>query len=64
MTAKKHSDDWPDRIGLPMLKEALAKLEFVEGCLNQEIPAQLDAHFHALRAVEQTRKAIKELEAP
>ena len=64
-TKRKLMDPWPTTHGLPVLRDALERLRFVEGCLNDEADAiQADTLFHVRRAVEQTEKAIAELEQP
>lgn len=64
-TKPKTRDPWPVEHGLPVLRDALERLRFVEGCLNDEADAiQADALFHVRKAVEQAEKAIAELEQP
>lgn len=65
MAKRKKLDPWPTEHGLPVLRDALTRLEFVRDCLNDEADAvQADTLFHVRRAVEQTEKAIAELESP
>jgi len=52
-------DTWPDRIGIPAIKDSHYKLSWVKDCLTNE---QSEAAEELAKAMHYLRKAVKLLE--
>ena len=56
-------DTWPERVGIPVLKDALRMVSFVEDCLGDE-KRQEAAQAKLQEVLEFLRDAIQDLEHP
>jgi hypothetical protein len=61
--AVKDLDTWPERVGIPLLKNAKQTTKFVADCLNDATPRQKRARKQVLAALKAITAALRALEA-
>lgn len=53
-------DDWPERIGLPLIEECLIKLDFTAKCLGEE-KRQVEGRRQVRAAIRALQRAKRDL---
>lgn len=51
-------DDWPLRVGIPVLRTMIGKIDWVASCLLDSFPSQKEARGHIDAAIASLKSAI------